>query len=202
MRRVYLDNNATTRADPEVVAKMLPFFSEEFGNASSSHGFGVEVSGAVREARRSVQALLGAAHDHEIVFTSAVRNRTMRRSWPGSRRARVATRSSPPPSSTPRSCRSSNICKRLAASPCISLASTRAGASISTLFAQRWGRRPRSSRRCGRTTKPARCFPSKNWRVSRMRQALCFIPTLCRRSARSPIDLKDDADRFPFAFRT
>lgn len=70
MRRVYLDNNATTRTDPEVVVKMLPFFSEEFGNASSSHGFGVEVSGAVREARRSVQALLGAAHDHEIVFTS------------------------------------------------------------------------------------------------------------------------------------
>lgn len=70
MRRVYLDNNATTRADPEVVAKMLPFFGQEFGNASSSHGFGVEVSAAVREARRSVQALLGAAHDHEIVFTS------------------------------------------------------------------------------------------------------------------------------------
>ena len=70
MRRVYLDNNATTRTDPEVVAKMLPFFSQEFGNASSSHGFGVEVSGAVREARRSVQTLLGAAHDHEIVFTS------------------------------------------------------------------------------------------------------------------------------------
>ena len=70
MRRVYLDNNATTRTDPEVVAKMLPFFSQEFGNASSSHGFGVEVSAAVREARRSVQTLLGAAHDHEIVFTS------------------------------------------------------------------------------------------------------------------------------------
>ncbi|MBM3551512.1 MAG: cysteine desulfurase NifS [Alphaproteobacteria bacterium] len=70
MRRVYLDNNATTRTDPGVVAKMLPFFSDDFGNASSSHGFGIEVSGAVREARRSVQALLGAAHDHEIVFTS------------------------------------------------------------------------------------------------------------------------------------
>lgn len=70
MRRVYLDNNATTRTDPDVVAKMLPFFSDDFGNASSSHGFGTEVSGAVREARRSVQALLGAAHDHEIVFTS------------------------------------------------------------------------------------------------------------------------------------
>jgi cysteine desulfurase len=70
MRRVYLDNNATTRTDPEVLAKMLPFFVQEFGNASSSHGFGVEVSSAVRDARRSVQRLLGAAHDHEIVFTS------------------------------------------------------------------------------------------------------------------------------------
>ncbi len=70
MRRVYLDNNATTRTDPKVVAKMLPFFDQEFGNASSSHGFGVEVAAAVRDARRSVQTLLGAAHDHEIVFTS------------------------------------------------------------------------------------------------------------------------------------
>ena len=70
MRRVYLDNNATTRTDPEVVAKMLPYFVQEFGNASSSHSFGVEVATAVREARRSVQRLLGAAHDHEIVFTS------------------------------------------------------------------------------------------------------------------------------------
>ena len=70
MRRVYLDNNATTRTDPAVVAKMLPYFSEEYGNASSSHAFGIDVAAAVREARRSVQALLGAAHDHEIVFTS------------------------------------------------------------------------------------------------------------------------------------
>lgn len=70
MRRVYLDNNATTRTDPEVLAKMLPYFAEEFGNASSSHLFGIEVATAVRDARRSVQSLLGAAHDHEIVFTS------------------------------------------------------------------------------------------------------------------------------------
>jgi len=70
MARVYLDNNATTRTDPEVVEKMLPFFGQEFGNASSSHGFGVEVAAAVRNARRSVQSLLGAAHDHEIMFTS------------------------------------------------------------------------------------------------------------------------------------
>jgi cysteine desulfurase len=67
---IYLDNNATTRTDPAVVAAMLPFFSEQFGNASSAHAFGSQVADAVRQARRSVQALLGAAFDHEIVFTS------------------------------------------------------------------------------------------------------------------------------------
>src|SRR5271166_860044 len=49
---------------------MLPYFSEQFGNASSSHAFGSEVAGAVKQARRSLKALLGAAFDHEIVFTS------------------------------------------------------------------------------------------------------------------------------------
>src|SRR5260370_41433318 len=49
---------------------MLPFFSDQFGNASSSHAFGSEVAGAVKQARRSLQGLLGAAFDHEIVFTS------------------------------------------------------------------------------------------------------------------------------------
>lgn len=67
---VYLDNNATTRTDPSVVQAMLPFFTEEFGNASSAHAFGRQVAGAMRQARRSVQALVGAAHDDEIVFTS------------------------------------------------------------------------------------------------------------------------------------
>ena len=67
---IYLDNNATTRTDPAVVDAMLPFFSRQFGNASSSHAFGSEVAGAVRQARRSLQALLGAAFDHEIVFNS------------------------------------------------------------------------------------------------------------------------------------
>jgi len=70
VRPIYLDNNATTRTDPAVVAAMLPFFSEQFGNASSSHAFGSEVAGAAKQARRSLQALLGAAFDHEIVFTS------------------------------------------------------------------------------------------------------------------------------------
>ncbi|BAL77822.1 cysteine desulfurase NifS [Bradyrhizobium cosmicum] len=70
MRPVYLDNNATTRTDPAVVAAMLPFFSEQFGNASSSHAFGSEVAPAVKQARKSLQTLIGAAYDHEIIFTS------------------------------------------------------------------------------------------------------------------------------------
>ncbi|QQO24753.1 cysteine desulfurase NifS [Bradyrhizobium diazoefficiens] len=67
---VYLDNNATTRTDPLVVQAMLPFFTEQFGNASSAHDLGRQVAGAMRQARRSVQALLGATHEDEIVFTS------------------------------------------------------------------------------------------------------------------------------------
>ncbi|KRR16611.1 MULTISPECIES: cysteine desulfurase NifS [Bradyrhizobium] len=67
---IYLDNNATTRTDPCVLQAMLPFLTEQFGNASSTHTFGSEIAGAVGKARRSLQNLLGAAHDHEIVFTS------------------------------------------------------------------------------------------------------------------------------------
>jgi cysteine desulfurase len=70
VRPIYLDNNATTRTDPSVVAAMQPFFSEQFGNASSSHAFGSDVAPALKQARRSLQALIGAAFDHEIVFTS------------------------------------------------------------------------------------------------------------------------------------
>ncbi|WP_271606455.1 MULTISPECIES: cysteine desulfurase NifS [unclassified Bradyrhizobium] len=67
---IYLDNNATTRTDPSVVQAMLPFFTEQFGNASSTHASGSEVAVAVRQARRSLRILLGNACDHEIVFTS------------------------------------------------------------------------------------------------------------------------------------
>lgn len=70
MGPIYLDNNATTRTHPAVVAAMMPYFSEQFGNASSAHAFGTEVGGALKKARRQLQALLGTAHDHEIVFTS------------------------------------------------------------------------------------------------------------------------------------
>lgn len=69
MRRVYLDNNATTPVLPEVVDAMRPYFTEHFGNASSIHHHGQETRGAVERARGSVAALLGC-RTPEIVFTS------------------------------------------------------------------------------------------------------------------------------------
>src|ERR1700722_12668927 len=68
-RRAYLDHNATTPVAPEVLDAMLPYFSEEYGNASSIHTFGQRGRGAVEEARKSVAALLGA-QPAEIMFTS------------------------------------------------------------------------------------------------------------------------------------
>lgn len=65
----YLDNNATTRIDPEVLRVMLPFFSHSFGNPSSAHDFGSAAVTAISYARQQVQALLGAKHEQEIVFT-------------------------------------------------------------------------------------------------------------------------------------
>ncbi len=70
MDAIYLDNNATTRVDPAVVEVMLPFFTEQFGNASSLHSFGNKVGLALKKARMQVQELLGAEHESEIIFTS------------------------------------------------------------------------------------------------------------------------------------
>lgn len=67
---IYLDNNATTMVDPVVVAEMLPFFTEQFGNPSSLHQFGDKVGRAIKKARQQVQELLGAEHESEIIFTS------------------------------------------------------------------------------------------------------------------------------------
>jgi cysteine desulfurase len=69
MRRVYLDNNATTPLLPEVFEAMRPFFAENFGNASSIHHHGQETRAAVESGRESVAALLGCRAS-EIVFTS------------------------------------------------------------------------------------------------------------------------------------
>jgi cysteine desulfurase len=69
MRRIYLDNNATTPALPEVFEAMRPYFGEHFGNASSIHHHGQETRAAVERARDSVALLLGCRAP-EIVFTS------------------------------------------------------------------------------------------------------------------------------------
>jgi cysteine desulfurase len=69
MRRVYLDNNATTPVLPEVFEAMRPFYLERFGNASSIHHYGQHARAAVEKARASVAALVNA-RPAEIVFTS------------------------------------------------------------------------------------------------------------------------------------
>ena len=69
MNRIYLDYNATTPVEPEVLDAMLPYFSGDFGNASSIHTFGQRARAAVETAREQVAALLGA-RPQEIIFTS------------------------------------------------------------------------------------------------------------------------------------
>ncbi len=69
MKRIYLDHAATTPTDLEVVAAMLPYFTDAFGNPSSIHSFGQEAKAAVEEARDRVASLIGAKSE-EIVFTS------------------------------------------------------------------------------------------------------------------------------------
>ena len=68
-RRVYLDHNASTPVHPEVVAEMLPYFSDVYGNPSSVHGFGRDARAAVDAARDRVGAFLRVRPD-ELVFTS------------------------------------------------------------------------------------------------------------------------------------
>ncbi|HZI87506.1 MAG TPA: cysteine desulfurase NifS, partial [Pyrinomonadaceae bacterium] len=70
METIYLDNNATTRIAPEVVAAMQPYLSELYGNPSSAHSLGREMKSAVENARVQVAELLGAADADEIGFTS------------------------------------------------------------------------------------------------------------------------------------
>ena len=67
---IYLDYNATTPCDPQVLQAMLPYFSEQFGNAAShSHYYGWQAREAVAIAREQVAALIGAT-ERELVFTS------------------------------------------------------------------------------------------------------------------------------------
>jgi cysteine desulfurase len=66
---VYLDYNATTPVDPDVLKAMLPYLGDEFGNPSSAHALGRRARDAVEAARAEVASLIGASPD-EILFTS------------------------------------------------------------------------------------------------------------------------------------
>ena len=70
-RPIYLDHNATTPLDPDVLDAMLPYFTEQFGNPSSAeHFYGHEASEAVEAAREGVAHFINAQAD-EIVFTGS-----------------------------------------------------------------------------------------------------------------------------------
>src|SRR6185369_5970416 len=68
-QKIYLDYAATTPVDPKVLETMLPYFSQNFGNAMSVHGFGQEALEAVDTARAKA-ALFFRCNSSEIIFTS------------------------------------------------------------------------------------------------------------------------------------
>jgi cysteine desulfurase len=80
MQRIYFDNAATTSLHPEVLATMMPFLTEKFGNPSSIYSYGRETKMAVEQARKSVAKLLNAKPS-EIFFTSGGTESTNTAIW-------------------------------------------------------------------------------------------------------------------------
>ncbi|MFC1926080.1 cysteine desulfurase family protein, partial [Chloroflexota bacterium] len=69
MRKVYMDNSATTPISPKVLRAMLPFLKDHYGNPQSLHNWGDEPEEAVEKARAKVASFIGAQPE-EIIFTS------------------------------------------------------------------------------------------------------------------------------------
>ena len=68
-KQIYLDNAATTKVDEKVVKEMLPYFSENFGNASSQHDIGIRAKEALEKSRRTI-GLAIKGNPGELIFTS------------------------------------------------------------------------------------------------------------------------------------
>ncbi len=66
---IYLDNNATTKLDPRVLEVMMPYLTEEYGNAASNHAFGVSINSSVQTAREQISELVNCAPT-DLIFTS------------------------------------------------------------------------------------------------------------------------------------
>lgn len=69
MERIYLDNAATTRVDPEVIKAMVPYFEENYGNSSSVHKLGRDAERALNSSRETISKR-ARARDHRLAFTS------------------------------------------------------------------------------------------------------------------------------------
>ena len=69
MKQIYLDHNATTPVDPEVVDAMIPYLTGKFGNASSAHNFGRDAKVALENAREMVASVINC-DPSELYFTS------------------------------------------------------------------------------------------------------------------------------------
>src|SRR5438132_10574785 len=67
---IYFDNNATTRVLPEVFEEMRPFLTDLYGNPSSIHRFGSQISQKISAARAHVAGLIGAVDPGQVIFTS------------------------------------------------------------------------------------------------------------------------------------